>query len=236
MSQHVHKAVFDEGARKYVGLSDKIRDESVCRLVVNFLRVGDLLNDSVLHDHDCVAHGQSFLLVVRDVDEGYAELSVHIHQLNLHILAHFQVKRAERFVKQQNLRLVYQRARDCNALLLTARQAVDVAVAVVFEVDHFQRRVYLFLYFALCELALLFVFHALFVHVCAVGHVFELESESDIVENVEVGEQRVFLKNRVDGALVRRQGRYVLAVEKYSALGRRFKARNHAQRSRFAAA
>ena len=65
-------------------------------------------------------HRQRLALVVRDVDEGHAELPVQLLQLDLHVLAQLLVERAERLVHQHQLRLEHQRARQRHALLLAA--------------------------------------------------------------------------------------------------------------------
>ena len=67
-------------------------------------------------------HGERLFLVVGDVDEGDAQLLLHRLELDLHLLAQLQIQRAQRLVQQQHLRLVDQRARDGDALLLAAGQ------------------------------------------------------------------------------------------------------------------
>ena len=130
--------------RNDVAFAYKVRYESVCRFVVNLSGRPDLLYLSVAHYDNGIAHRKGLFLVVGDVYESYAKSLMHIHKFNLHILPHFKVKRAERLVKKQQFRLVDYRPCNCDALLLSARQAVDVAVAVILEVHHFQRVVYLF--------------------------------------------------------------------------------------------
>ena len=95
------------------------------------------MNLAVSHDDNFVAHRERFFLVVRDVDEGDAEALVHIHKFELHIFAHLEVECAERFVEKKHFRLVDKSARNCDTLLLSAREGTDVAVTVVFEVNEF---------------------------------------------------------------------------------------------------
>lgn len=112
--------VFDHSSRKDGAFSDEVRNKSVCRFVVHFFRGCDLLDFAHTHDHDFIGHSERFFLVVCDVDEGYAETFVHIHEFELHVFSHFKVECAERLVEEQHFGFVYERASDCNSLLLTA--------------------------------------------------------------------------------------------------------------------
>ena len=62
------------------------------------------------------------------------------------------------------------------------------------------------------------------------------QAEGDVLEDVEVREERVALEDRVDRALVRAQLRDVLVADEDRARGRVLEARDHAQRRRLAAA
>ena len=70
-----------------VGVTDKVRDEGVFRLVVNLLRRAHLLDIALVHDDDGVGHGEGLFLVVGHVDKGDAELFFQAYQLVLHVLA-----------------------------------------------------------------------------------------------------------------------------------------------------
>ncbi len=65
---------------------------------------------------------------------------------------------------------------------------------------------------------------------------FEFETECNVVEYVEVGEQRILLKDRIDGAFVRRKFCDIFAAEEHLALRGYFKSRNHSQSRRLSAA
>ena len=82
-----------------------------------------------LHHGDAVAHRQRLLLVVRDVDEGDADLALDALQLDLHLLAELEIERAERLVEQQHLGLVDQGAGQRDALPLAARELGRLARA-----------------------------------------------------------------------------------------------------------
>ena len=121
--------------------------------------------------------------------------------------------------------------------MLSARKAVHVAVTVVFKVNHFKRVIDFFGDFGFRIFSHIVESPALSVGVRrAVGNGFEFQTERDVVEHVKVGEQRVFLENRVHGALMRRQIGNIFAVEKDLSAGRFFKAGNHTKRRRLATA
>ena len=75
---------------------------------------------SVVHYDYGVAHGEGFLLVVGDVDEGKLQSLLYLAQFGLHFLAELEVERAERLVQQQDFRVVYKRPCYRDALLLAA--------------------------------------------------------------------------------------------------------------------
>ena len=185
-------------AREYVRFAYKVGDECVCGFVVNFLRRSYLLDLAVTHDDYRIRHRQSFFLVVRNVNEGYADLFVHVHQLYLHILSHFEVQCAQRLVQEQYLRLVYQRPRYSHALLLTAGKILHAPVTVVLQIHHLKRGVDFVGYFLFGQLSELFVSYARLVREGLARRYFlHLQPESNIVKDVQMREKRVFLKNGV---------------------------------------
>ena len=93
---------------------------SLAGMLVHLGRGADLLDPALVEHRQAVAHRQRLLLVVRDVDEGDPELLLDPLQLDLQLLAQLQVERSERLVEQQRLRPVDDRARERDALALTA--------------------------------------------------------------------------------------------------------------------
>ena len=71
---------------------------------------------------------------MRDVNERYAEFIVHGFKLELHVLSHFEVERAERFVEKKNFGFVNDSSRDRNSLLLSAGEGGYVSFFEFFEV------------------------------------------------------------------------------------------------------
>ncbi len=210
----------------YIAVAYKVGYERVFRFVVNVYGRAYLLNRAVVHNDYRVAHSQGFFLVVRNVNKGYAELFVHFFKLQLHILAHFKVERAERFVQKKNFRLVYDSAGDCYSLLLSARKGGYVAFFELFEVDHFKRARNLFVDNLFGKVLLFDNLLALGVRVYRV-YFFEFKPVGNVVVNVKMREKRVTLENRVDRAHIRRNGSYVPAVQKYLPAVRHFEARYH---------
>ena len=119
-AHEVNEQILFHYAGQYVAFAYEFGNEHVLGFVINIRGRAYLLYLAFVHYNDGVAHGERLLLIVRNENERYAKALLHFFKLYLHALAQLQIKRAERFVKQQNLRLVYQRARDCNALLLSA--------------------------------------------------------------------------------------------------------------------
>ena len=115
-------------ALENVGLADEGGDEARARARIDLLRVALLHQLARLHDRDAVGERQRLALVVRDEDEGAADLLVDAAQLLLHRLPELQVERRERLVEQQHLRPHDERARQRHALLLAARKLLDRAV------------------------------------------------------------------------------------------------------------
>ena len=100
----------------------KSADEQRCRFVVELAAGADLLDAPAVEHGDAVGQHQRLLLVVRDIDEGGAELAVDALDLELQPFAQLLVERAERLVHQQQRRVEDDGARQRDALLLAARE------------------------------------------------------------------------------------------------------------------
>ena len=84
-----NRVILDHRPVHDIALADKVRDERVFRLVVDFLGRADLLDAAVGHNDDRIRHRQSFFLIVRDVNECNAGLPLHAFQFDLHVLPKF---------------------------------------------------------------------------------------------------------------------------------------------------
>ena len=132
-------AVAHDAQGNDVGLSDEVGDEGGCRPLVEGGGIGDLLEATVVHDHDAIRKDQRLFLVVGHVDSGDVELLLQALDLELHVLAQLPVERAERFVHEQHQGIEDQRACKGDALLLPARELVGIARTVVRKSNEFER-------------------------------------------------------------------------------------------------
>ena len=171
-------AVLYHGCVKNIALPYEICHKAVYRLVIDICRRAYLLYDAIVHNHHCVAQRKGLLLVVRDIYEGDAQRAVHLLELYLHILAHLVVQGAERFVKQQHRGTVHNSSGNRHTLLLATRKGVYVTPLVIGHSDHLQNT---------HNAGLNLVF----------WHPLQLQSEGDVVENIEMREKRIALENSV---------------------------------------
>ena len=118
---------------------------------------------------------------------------MHGLQLQLHFLAHLQVQRAERLVKEEDIRLIDDGPGDGDPLLLPAGQRGDPALLKSFQIHHFQHIPDL-----LPDLML--------------RQMLQVQSERDIIIDIQVREQRIPLKHRIDRSFVGRKLADILAV------------------------
>ena len=202
--------------RHQVRHAEEVRDERRLRLLVHLRRRRDLLDVPVGHDRDPVGHRQRLFLVVRHVDERDPELLLDPLQLELQRLAQLCVERAERLVEQQHRRIRARArapARRAAAGRPTAGPAAVARARQAHRLEHLQH--------ALPDLGALLLPPP--------------QPERDVVEDVEVREERVALEDGVHLPLVRRRRRHVGAVEQDLAAVRPLEAGDQPQRRRLAA-
>ena len=65
---------------KDVGMSKEVIDEWRGRVLVDFVRLADLLDWTVPHDHNAIGSFQCFLLVMGDKDAGNADVIMQAPQ------------------------------------------------------------------------------------------------------------------------------------------------------------
>ena len=111
-------------------------------MLVDLARAPDLLDAAAVHDRDPVGHRERLFLVVRDVDEGRAELVLDALQLELHLLAQLHVERSERLVEQERRRPVDERAGERDPLLLAAGELARAPALEALELDDPQHLVH----------------------------------------------------------------------------------------------
>src|SRR5262249_55628249 len=150
---------------------------------VELLGLPDLDQAPALDDSDPVGDLEGLLLVVRDEDGRQADLAEAPAKLrpDLH------VQRAEGLVQQEDLRLVGQRPRQGDPLLLAARELARVALAEASEADEVEQL-----------LALLLA--------VAAGDAPDPEPEGDVLRGRHVLGDRVVLENEAEAAPLRPRG------------------------------
>jgi hypothetical protein len=95
-------------ATNHVGGADEFSDECGGRFHVQIARGVDLFDAALVEHGDAVGHRQRFGLIMGDEDESDAELALQLLQFALHLLAQFQIERAERLIEQQHARAIDQ--------------------------------------------------------------------------------------------------------------------------------
>ena len=143
-------------------------------------------------------------------DERHADLFLDVRQLELRLFTQFFVKRRQRLIKQQQFRLLDQRACQRDPLALTAGQLLRLAFLVILKFHQFQNIMHPVGNFRLRYFVL-------------------LQAESDVLFHAHVRKQRVALKHHIGGALICRHRRHVGAVDGDGARLRKLETRQHAQ-------
>ena len=119
--------------------ADERRDERVRRLRVDVHRRPDLLEDSLAHHRDPVAHRHRLDLVVRHVDRGRAEARLELEDLGARLHAESSVEVRERLVHEERRRLAHDGATERDALPLPARKLLRLALEQLPELEDVRR-------------------------------------------------------------------------------------------------
>ena len=147
------------------------------------------------------------------------DLGLDALELDLHLLAQLQIERAERLVEEEDARVVDQRPREGDALLLPAGELARLAPLVAGQLDELEH-----------------LAHALRL-TSASADLPPAQAEGDVLEDVQMREEGVVLEDGVDVAL-ERAGVPVTSARRGGscpAVGM-LEAADHAQRRRLAAA
>ena len=124
---------------EHVAVAHEARDVQVRRLLVDFLRRGDLLHDAVLHHDDAVGQRQGLVLVVRDVDRRPVELAVDAAYFGARLDAQLGIEVRQRLVHQDQRGLDDDRAGDRHALLLAAGELAGELVLLADQLHQLHR-------------------------------------------------------------------------------------------------
>ena len=206
----------DHLGRQKVGTADEIGDEATSGSLVNIFRRADLLDAAGVEDGNAIGHGERFDLIVGDKEAGDAELALDVADLAAQFLAQFGVQVGEWLIQEQDRRFDHQCPRQRYPLLLTAGELTDAPLAVVLEANQRQGPFHSLLRFEL-------------------RHAGHLQSENNVVEDVEMRKEGVVLEDDAHPAPIGRQRRDGTSRQGDRARGRRDKSGNHAQRRCFAA-
>ena len=83
-----------------VGVSDELRGVGSGGATVDLARAGDLFQFAGTQQGDAVGHDHRFVLIVRDKDEGDADLALQSFEFDLHLAAQVGVEGGERLIEQ----------------------------------------------------------------------------------------------------------------------------------------
>ncbi len=165
-------------------LANEVGDKTVRWLVVQAIRRIPLLNGSLGHDADLIRHGEGFMLVMGNQYRGDVLVLEDFTYFERQALAQVDVQIRERFVKQDQLWARSQCARQCDTLLLAAREFMRIMATLAIQADSGQQ----------------------FGHPAPTLATIETgQAEADVGRNRQVREKRVVLKNHADLPLLRRQ-------------------------------
>ena len=137
--------------------------------------------------------------------------------LRTHVDPKLCIEVRKRFVHQKERRLHNDNARESDALLFASRQLIRISVFVSAQSDEFQR-----IDDFIVDVRIFFS--------------ARFQSVSDVFVDRHVRKKRVVLEHESDRAFVYRHARHVFAFDGDAAARRNHKARDHAERRRFAAA
>ena len=188
--------------RQPVDLADELAHERRGRLLVDRRGRADLFDPAVVHHRDAIGQLQRLFLVVGDEHRDQAKLLVQLAQPAAQADAHLRVQRAERFVKQQQVRLNRQRAGQRHALALAAGQLRRIAAAEAVQLHALQQ-----------------VLHPRGDPGTRRARAprSHAQAECDVLGHAQVAEQRVMLEHQADAAFARVHREEILAIAPYAA-------------------
>ena len=131
-----------------------------------------------------------------NIDKGDPYLSLDLFQLDLHLLTDLGIQCAEWLIQQKNLRLIDKSSGNGNSLLLSTGKKCNISFFEAFQPYHFQHSFYLLL-------------NNRFIYL------FQVQAETDIVHNIEMRKQCIFLEYRVDLSFIWRQLGDLNSVKQY---------------------
>ncbi len=116
--------------------ADESRHEQVGGPLVNLHRCVNLLNFTAVEHDDPLPQRHRFDLIVGHVDHGRAQTAVQLRDLGAHRQPQLRIEIGQRLIEQENLRITHQRAPECDALALPARELPGPALQQVRQTQH----------------------------------------------------------------------------------------------------
>ncbi len=151
-----------------------------------------------------------------DDHESETKLDLQIHQLELCFFAQLLVERAKRFIEQQHFWTFRNGAGQGHTLALTARKLMRLALAILLKLHELKHFSNAGIDFRFC-------------------HAVLLETESYIVFNRHMREQRIGLEHHVYRTLIGRNAAHILTIKGDTTRCRFFKTSQHAHQRGLAA-
>ena len=99
--------------------SQKIHHKITARGCKQLSGAADLLDFTMVHDHDLIRDGLGFFLIMGDHDTGDADLALNVFERSAQLFTDFGIKCAKWLIEQQKLGIGGQGARQCDTLTLT---------------------------------------------------------------------------------------------------------------------
>ena len=201
----------------HLGTADEARDEEVGRVLVQLLRLSNLLELAFAQHGHPVAHRHCLHLIVRDVDRGGPDFPLNAGDLSSHLRSQLGVEVRERLVHQEDLGVAHDRPSHRHPLPLASGELPWLALELVAEAEDLRRRLH-----PLPDLG--------------GRHLAHLERERDVLEDRHVRVEGVVLKHHRDVALARVEAVDDAVPDPNLALGDVLKPGDHPQGGCLAAA
>src|ERR1700751_1814164 len=115
--------------------TNEARDKKIFGLPVKSQRIGYLHDEAVSQDADAVTHGHRLDLVVSHIDHRSPELNVKLGDFRAHLYAHLRVQVGQWFIEKEHDRTSHNSPTKSNALALTARESVRLALKHLVETE-----------------------------------------------------------------------------------------------------
>ena len=155
---------------------------------------------ALMQNCDAVGDRRRLIAVMRNEHDGGRQGGADVGDQLVHVGAQRRVEGAERLVEQQHLGFGRERSRNCDPLLLAARQFLNGSFSVTSQLHH---------------LEILFRVRAS----GSPAHPRHALGERDIVEHTEVRKQQGALKNHAHAAFLRHEARNIRSIHQNLAAG-----------------